>query len=829
MSSPFRPANHVTHSSPEQRPALARNGWLALGMAGGLLGAQIAHAATGESQSDFGGVGLMQTPTARFAPQGELSFTYSRTQPYKRFSVNAAPFDWMELGFRYVSVETVSYGAAAPDRDYLDKSFDTKFRLLQEGRYQPEVAVGLRDLGGTGLFSSEYLVASKRYGDLDFSLGLGWGYLGTRGDFSNPLAVVRSSLETRSDSTSDDGGDFQLGSMFSGSPAVFGGIEYQTPWDPLTLMLEYEGNDYSDEPLTVEIEQDSPVNLGATVKVNDNLSLHGGWERGNTAMLGLSLSTNLAGLAQAKDDGTPEAVAPSTHSRYRNDQTPEAFRVRSLNANASTASAAQPAGVAAEPSAHEEPSANREPSAYEERSAGKEPLAHGEPSANKDQQGRLLTLDSFGGAPADSPLEPGATDGPEAEDLPRLADVDWDALADTLRAQSGLEVSQLRVEGDTLIVEAEATRFRDDLQAEGRANRVLHNRLPAEITTFRYRLSSNGLALREDEHPRQPFVAAANDRRFGAEYEHSITAHAASPHSSDEETRQATGDGVKLAREPFGFSWGFSPSLKQNFGGPDGYLYQLNLQLDALWRTDRNGWFTGVATYQLADNFDSYEYIADSELPRVRTYVGEYIKETDLGITSLQYNRTHQFGRDWYAQAYGGILEMMYAGVGAELLYRPMNSSLALGLDINRVRQREFDQQFGLRDYSVTTGHATAYWQSGWHDVLVKGSVGRYLAGDVGATLDLSRSFSNGVSVGAWATLTDAGDDYGEGSFDKGLYVSIPLDAFFTTSSKGSTGFAWAPLTRDGGARLNRRYQLYDMTRDRDPETYWEGIDKVYK
>lgn len=61
MSSPFRPANHVTHSSPEQRPALARNGWLALGMAGGLLGAQIAHAATGESQSDFGGVGLMQT------------------------------------------------------------------------------------------------------------------------------------------------------------------------------------------------------------------------------------------------------------------------------------------------------------------------------------------------------------------------------------------------------------------------------------------------------------------------------------------------------------------------------------------------------------------------------------------------------------------------------------------------------------------------------------------------------------------------------------------------------------------------------------------------
>ncbi|MEL0616598.1 YjbH domain-containing protein [Cobetia marina] len=827
MSSPFRPAHPSTRPRDEQRPAPARTGWLALGMAGGLLGAQIAHAATGESQSDFGGVGLMQTPTARFAPQGELSFTYSRTQPYKRFSVNAAPFEWMELGFRYVSVETVSYGEAAPDRDYLDKSFDTKFRLWEEDRYRPALAVGLRDLGGTGLFSSEYLVASKRYGDLDVSLGLGWGYLGTRGDFSNPLALVRSSLETRSDTTSDNGGDFQLGSMFSGSPAVFGGIEYQTPWDPLTLMLEYEGNDYSDEPLTVEIDQDSPFNLGATFKVNDNLSLHGGWERGNTAMLGLSLSTNLAGLAQAKDDGTPEDVAPSHHSRYRHDQTPEAFRVRSLDAVNRGNSESVPSDRSPRPAGATPASA---PSLTGDEAAplsttsldGDEAAPLSTPSLTGDEaapQGRLLTL----------PTSPSATTGEPAASPPapiRLEDVDWQALAATLRAQTGLEVSRLRVEGETLVIEAEATRFRKDLQAEGRANRVLHNRLPAEITHFRYRLSSNGLALREDEHPREAFVAAANDRRFGAEYEHSITARAASPAPDDDASADAA---TVLDREPAGFNWGFSPNLKQNFGGPDGYLYQLNLQLDALWRTDRNGWFSGVATYQLADNYENYEYIADSDLPRVRTYVGDYVKETDLGITNLQYTRTHQFGRDWYAQAYGGILEMMYAGVGAEVLYRPMNSSLALGLDINRVRQREFDQQFGLRDYSVTTGHATAYWQSGWHDVLVKGSVGRYLAGDIGATLDLSRRFSNGVSVGAWATMTDAGDDYGEGSFDKGLYVSIPLDAFFTTSSKGSTGFAWAPLTRDGGARLNRRYQLYYMTDDRDPEGYWEGIDKVYK
>ncbi|STL49430.1 putative lipoprotein [Escherichia coli] len=36
-----------------------------------------------------------------------------------------------------------------------------------------------RDIGGTGLFDAEYLVASKAWGPFDFTLGLGWGYLGT--------------------------------------------------------------------------------------------------------------------------------------------------------------------------------------------------------------------------------------------------------------------------------------------------------------------------------------------------------------------------------------------------------------------------------------------------------------------------------------------------------------------------------------------------------------------------------------------------------------------------------------------------------------------------
>lgn len=195
----------------------------------------------------------------------------------------------------------------------------------------------------------------------------------------------------------------------------------------------------------------------------------------------------------------------------------------------------------------------------------------------------------------------------------------------------------------------------------------------------------------------------------------------------------------------------------------------------------------------------------------------------------MQYTRTAKLSDNVYALGYGGLLEMMYAGAGGEVLYRPFDSSWALGADINWVRQRAFDQQFDLRDYSTWTGHVSAYWETGIEDVLAKLSVGRYLAKDVGTTLDLSREFASGVRVGAWGTWTDAGDAFGEGSFDKGLYLTIPLDAFFSFSSRDSTMLRWQPLTRDGGARLGRRYELYELTQERQMGRYWEEYPQMWR
>ena len=86
----------------------------------------------------------------------------------------------------------------------------------------------------------------------------------------------------------------------------------------------------------------------------------------------------------------------------------------------------------------------------------------------------------------------------------------------------------------------------------------------------------------------------------------------------------------------------------------------------------------------------------------------------------------------------------------------------------------------------------------------------------MGGTLDLSRVFANGVKIGAYATRTNVDyAQFGEGSFDKGIYLAIPFDAFFAKHSDSSANLLFTPLIRDGGAMLMRKYKLFDMTKTR--------------
>ena len=126
-------------------------------------------------------------------------------------------------------------------------------------------------------------------------------------------------------------------------------------------------------------------------------------------------------------------------------------------------------------------------------------------------------------------------------------------------------------------------------------------------------------------------------------------------------------------------------------------------------------------------------------------------------------------------------------------------------------------------------GHVSAYYEfpQGFTAQL---DVGKYLAGDKGATLSVTREFANGWRVGAFATKTDlSAEEFGEGSFDKGVTLSIPLGWASGQPSRERVQTTLRSLSRDGGAQLNVNGRLYDRVRDSHSVKLYEGWGRFWR
>lgn len=720
------------------------------------------------TQGDWGGAGLLQTPTARMEPEGQISLSASYTQPYARYNLSMQPFPWLEGSFRYMAVQNRRYGTPglSGDQSYKDKSIDLKLRLWPESRRLPEIALGFRDIGGTGLFSGEYLVANKRFGNVDASLGLATGYLGNRGDFANPLRLIDDRFETRPGV--QGAGDFNVTSMFRGPVGIFGGVTWQTPWAPLLVKAELDGNDYENElqglPQSDEgrARQDSPVNIGLVYRPRPGIEFTAGYERGNTALFSLAIHGNL------KHARTVSSLL---------DRAPRPMRVGTDGDAARTHAAVA---------------------------------------------GHVVEGERSDATAAQGPWRDAAERFAAARDATRdaMAGTDWATLSRDLRREAGIAVSSISVRGDELVIAGEQKRYIHPSQGMGRAIRILDGAVRPEIAWFTFRLERTGLAIAEATVGRDAFAAYV-DRSIDLPALARSVEHAPPAWQQRDLLHEMPQDRL---------DYGVSPGYKQVLGGPDGFiLYQLSADFSAHAWLDRNTWVAGIASVDLHNNFHKFRYDAPSNLPRVRTWQREYLTTSTVTMPVLQATHTRDLGRDLYGMAYAGYLEWMYGGVGGELLYRPWGERWAVGVDVNRVRQRDFDQHFGFRDYRVTTGHVTGYVTLGdAQRVQATVSAGRYLAGDVGATFDLARRFDNGVTMGAWATKTNVSSaEFGEGSFDKGIYFSVPMDLLLPRPSRARAGFVWQPLVRDGGAKLGRRYQLYNLTGERDRDFLLDNLDRI--
>ena len=222
-----------------------------------------------------------------------------------------------------------------------------------------------------------------------------------------------------------------------------------------------------------------------------------------------------------------------------------------------------------------------------------------------------------------------------------------------------------------------------------------------------------------------------------------------------------------------------------------------------------NFFFSTNLKYSIADNFNDLIIPPENTYPaQVRSDVKDYLRNFGDGIfigrAQFDYHLTPK--KNHHLMISAGILEEMFSGIGFEYLYFNQNFNYAFGFEVFDVTKRDYEMRFGTLDYKNVTGSVNLYYRN--YDIIpfdAKLSYGEYLAGDEGVTIELSRSFLNGAKFGVFASFTDvSSEQFGEGTFDKGIFFNIPVFGNYIN-------YSWRPLTKDPGAKLNRKHTLHDL------------------
>ncbi|MCQ0091848.1 YjbH domain-containing protein [Roseovarius sp. M141] len=661
--------------------------------------------------------GLIDMPTAEMAPDAQLSTTVSfygaGNSSTTRTTLTFQVLPRLSASFRYSGIGGIMPDRGRPTFNTLyDRSFDLRYRLVNEGRYVPAIAIGLQDFIGTGLYGGEYLVATKTFNSrLRVTGGIGWGRFGSHNSFGR--------TGTRPKTLLGEGGIPTYDRWFRGDVAAFAGLSYAAT-DKLSFGVEYSSDGYDREQRDGNINRKSSFNFKASYTVSDALSFSAYSLYGDEVGASVTVSLNPRSPAiKGGAEGAPLPVAPRA------------------------------------------------------------------PGSAADL-----------GWTTDSTRQSGAR-----------------ATLASLLEREGIALHGMDMDATRANVQIRNHRYGQRPEALGRTARAMTRSLPASVEVFTITQMVQG----------QPAGSVTFNRSDLEQLENAPAVDMLARTDIADGLRYS--DGITLAEDAYPrFEYAIGPFLRLSVFDPDNPVRaNAGIQARAKYHF-APGWVaSGSISQKLLGDLDDVPLPGTSGLPRVRSNVAFYSQTNTPTIDYLTLSKYGRPAKDFYSRFTVGYIERMYAGASAEILWKPVDSRLGLGAELNYVQPREFDQRLGLRTRNTTggvipewNGHASAYYDVGYgfHGQL---DVGWYLAGDFGATLAVDRVFANGWSIGAYVTKTDVSSaTFGEGSFDKGIRIEVPFAWGVGTPTIQTSKTTLQSLSRDGGARLDVDGRIYDLIKETD-------------
>ncbi len=352
----------------------------------------------------------------------------------------------------------------------------------------------------------------------------------------------------------------------------------------------------------------------------------------------------------------------------------------------------------------------------------------------------------------------------------------------------GIVIEEATITPDSINLYVQNTRMPLTTKMIGRIARTLSVAMPPSIEYFRVTPVSGGLATTTVEIRRTDLEAQVERPNAGPE-SWQTTRFTDAP--------DTLGNGAWKRDAYPDFSWSLSPQFPISFA-TGGAAASLDLVLNA------------SANYQISRGFS-----LTGSLSQVLYSSGGATPGLTLDRLTADY--VFKLAPSTYGRVSAGFLDAGYAGVDTEVLWKPTNQNWGLGLELSAVQRRTAGDMFGFDSYQTVTGFGSLYWDTGFYGLEAQVDVGRYLAGDVGTTLSLSRRFDNGWEVSGYMSLTDMPfATYGPGNFSKGISVTIPLRWTMPFETRSTTGISLSNTNGAGGARLGIGNRLYPALRDYD-------------
>lgn len=365
--------------------------------------------------------------------------------------------------------------------------------------------------------------------------------------------------------------------------------------------------------------------------------------------------------------------------------------------------------------------------------------------------------------------------------------------------------------------------YRDERQLRTRLNALLSSLVPDNIDEIVIVIEATYLPIQELRY-NAAFLRLFRDKEMG-HYELDIVTP----------FREATWPNIYTSQLLFKqnlewFNYEILPKAQTLFGSASGkFKYALGVSVNL------NGFLFDSASYYISMGyyFNSYlkgvndiDNLNPSQIINVRTDIVKYYKQRGVTLDEAYLEKVWNWSKGWYTRIAFGIFETEYGGVASEWLYYPVNSDWAIGMDFAVLKKRAYHGPFNFTNYARKLHGFKVHWVKflgsqyflnlyyNWRctNLEFKIAAGKFLADDFGARIEVSRYFPSGLRMGFWYTHTNGRDRINNSTYyDKGIFVSVPLDIFYTDTSRTRWGYGMSAWLRDVGVAGRSGNMLYDL------------------